>query len=59
MPITVLTNAFLIDCTGKEPVAHSIHDRSPRKDRPFVKINCTAIPLPCASFTPNRIERNA
>jgi two-component system NtrC family response regulator len=30
--------------TGKELVAHAIHQRSSRKDRPFVVINCSAIP---------------
>jgi transcriptional regulator with GAF, ATPase, and Fis domain len=29
--------------TGKELVARIIHDRSPRKDRPLVKLNCGAI----------------
>ncbi|MGE0115378.1 MAG: sigma-54 interaction domain-containing protein [Steroidobacteraceae bacterium] len=30
--------------TGKELVAHAIHDASPRRQRPFVAINCGAIP---------------
>jgi formate hydrogenlyase transcriptional activator len=30
--------------TGKELVARAVHDRSPRKDRPLVKVNCGAIP---------------
>jgi len=30
--------------TGKELVAKSIHENSLRKDRPFIVINCTAIP---------------
>jgi formate hydrogenlyase transcriptional activator len=29
--------------TGKELIARAIHDRSPRKDRPLVKVNCSAI----------------
>ncbi len=30
--------------TGKELVANAIHNLSSRKDKPFVKINCAAIP---------------
>ena len=30
--------------TGKELIAHEIHNRSPLKDKPFLAINCIALP---------------
>ena len=30
--------------TGKELIAEAIHNRSDRRDRPFIKVNCAAIP---------------
>ena len=30
--------------TGKELFARAVHDLSPRKDRPLVKVNCAALP---------------
>ena len=30
--------------TGKELVANAIHHNSPRKDHPFIKVNCAALP---------------
>ncbi len=42
------TRATVLLCgesgVGKDMIARAIHHHSPRKDRPFVKINCTAIP---------------
>src|SRR5579863_10386177 len=42
------TRATVLLCgesgVGKDMIARAIHMHSPRKDRPFVKINCTAIP---------------
>lgn len=30
--------------TGKELVARALHEASPRKDKPFIKVNCAALP---------------
>jgi formate hydrogenlyase transcriptional activator len=32
--------------TGKELLAHAIHDKSPRAKHPLVKVNCAALPAP-------------
>jgi DNA-binding NtrC family response regulator len=42
------TRATVLLCgesgVGKDMIARAIHHHSPRRDKPFVKINCTAIP---------------
>jgi formate hydrogenlyase transcriptional activator len=30
--------------TGKESLARAVHDLSPRRDKPFVKVNCASVP---------------
>lgn len=30
--------------TGKDVVARAIHDLSPRRDKPFIRVNCAALP---------------
>ena len=30
--------------TGKELIARAVHSRSPRRDRPLIKVNCAALP---------------
>jgi two-component system response regulator HydG len=30
--------------TGKELIANALHQNSPRRDRPFIKVNCAALP---------------
>ena len=41
-PTTVLVTGE--SGTGKELVARALHENSSRKDRPFIKVNCAAIP---------------
>ncbi|HVT91479.1 MAG TPA: sigma-54 dependent transcriptional regulator [Bryobacteraceae bacterium] len=42
------TRATVLLCgesgVGKDMIARALHHHSPRKDKPFVKINCTSIP---------------
>src|SRR3954451_11997176 len=42
MPTTVLITGE--SGTGKELVARALHENSARKERPFIKVNCAAIP---------------
>ncbi len=45
--VSVSTSAILLfgeSGTGKELFAHAIHDASPRRNFPFVRVNCASIP---------------
>jgi transcriptional regulator with PAS, ATPase and Fis domain len=48
LPQIAETPATVLVCgesgTGKEIIAHALHDMSPRKEKPFVAINCSALP---------------
>ncbi len=45
--------------TGKELIAHAIHNASPRKNNPFIIVNCATIPLNLAESELFGFERGA